>query len=103
MPRLIDADKMLEWLSKQHIGFTEKFENQLKAKIDVGDFDPVPPVPEIKPGDMVNVVRELQFPFLQNVRVKHVEIHSCGRYAKLEYEGQLYTIPCERLEVIADE
>lgn len=46
--KLIDAEKLLEWMSKQYIGFTEKFEEQLKAKISIGDFDPItPPVPTI--------------------------------------------------------
>jgi len=38
--RLISADKLLEWMSGISVGFTDKFEQQLKEKITVGYFDP---------------------------------------------------------------
>lgn len=51
--KLIDADKLLEWMSGIPIGFTDKFEQRMKAEIAVGTFDPTPVQPDIKPGDKV--------------------------------------------------
>lgn len=60
------------------------------------------PVPDIKPGDTVNVVNEIQFPFLKNVKVDHIRLHSFGKYAALEFEGELYIIPYEHLEATTE-
>ncbi|WMT42828.1 hypothetical protein RE628_11375 [Paenibacillus sp. D2_2] len=64
-PKLIDADKLLEWMSKQYIGFTNMFEHQIKAKIADGDFDPDPlPLPTIKPGDKVRIIDAMEHSFI---------------------------------------
>lgn len=51
----------------------------------------------VKPGDIVNVVDEIQFPFLKKVKVDHIEWHRGGWYAKLRFADELYTIPLERV------
>lgn len=52
---------------------------------------------EVKPGDIVNVVNEIQFPFLKKVKVDHIAWHRGGKYAVLRFSDELYTIPLERV------
>lgn len=76
-PRLIDADKMLEWMSGINIGFTEKFEEQLRVKIFVKDFDPDPPQQlDIKVGDVP-----------QHILSAYKETNSF-----LHYNGKIYRV-----------
>jgi hypothetical protein len=56
MPKLIDADKLLEWMGDISIGFTDKFEQRLKAEIEVGTFDPTPVQPDTTKDKAIEMI-----------------------------------------------
>lgn len=87
--KLIDADKLLYDLANEDV--PPEVHSWVLDAIERGKYDP-----DIKPGDKVNVVEEIQFPFLQNVKVESIQWHRFGWYTRLEYEDELYTIPLSR-------
>lgn len=54
------------------------------------------------PGDTVDAINEVEFPFLKWVLLYSIEQLCFGTYAKISYEDQLYKIPIERV-VLADQ
>ncbi|WP_433748264.1 hypothetical protein [Paenibacillus amylolyticus] len=99
--KLIDADKLLEWLAEKssHLGSDERLNafEEVQDNIGSGEFNP-----DIKPGDKVNVVDEIQFPFLKNVKVDNIQWHRGGWYAKLRFTDELYTIPLSRCRKVRE-
>jgi hypothetical protein len=114
MSELIDANKIKQhvlenWEMERnagtdHAGIRAEVWSELNNALQTDIFDHTPPVhPDIKPGDRVNVVKSVQWDFLQDVRVNSIVDNHFGRFANLEYEGKEYTIKIERLEVITDD
>lgn len=101
--KLIDADKLLRWLDSEEASpLWEGPEGLLKYSLIVGEISDGAFHPDIKPGDRVNVVDEIQFPFLKNVKADHIQWHRGGIYANLEYEDELYTIPLARCRKVRE-
>lgn len=108
-PRLIDADKLLKWMfsreesMRQGAGGRSVFYQSLYSSINDGDFDPDPPQqPDIQPGDRVNYIGT-QFPFLENVKVNHIEIHCVGRVAALAYGDEIYKVYVNQVQKVEGE
>lgn len=55
MGKLIDADKLLEYINGSPLGYAnDNFIESLELKINIGQFAPDPiPLPALKPGDKV--------------------------------------------------
>ncbi|MEJ3717091.1 hypothetical protein WGM54_03625 [Paenibacillus polymyxa] len=111
-PRLIDADKLLKWIGDITKGLLpigahgfgiKQALNKLKLKIESGVFDPDPPQqPDIQPGDRVNYIGT-QFPFLQNVKVNHIEIHRVGKVVALAYGDEIYKVYVDQVQKVEGE
>lgn len=104
--RLIDADKLLEWIEKdlKADGFwlgtcaVEAFDNLTDA-INQGTFDPDPIPPTIKPGDKVRIINTADHRYInQEAIVKEVDPAPPG-CAKLEGISRYWLL--SSLEVVS--
>jgi hypothetical protein len=96
MPKLIDADKLLEYLNGNPDGYiSDVCYEGLKERIESGTFDPTPPVqPDIKPGDKVrNRIYGLG-------EVDMVANRGCRKYAMVQFAEDYTGMWAEELEVI---
>lgn len=113
MPKLIDADKLQDWIDRTEFAFYGRYREigdgvvkalgMLEDQLDSGNFDPTPPVqPDIKLGD----------------RVKHTDLKKrgpgivrlvMGKKAKVYFEKTEIGQPIQgyyrldKLEVIKDD
>ncbi|WP_025720236.1 hypothetical protein [Paenibacillus sp. 1-18] len=55
--------------------------------------------PDIQPGDRVDYIG-IQFPFLKNVKVDHIEIHRVGRVAALAYDDEIYKVYVDQVKKV---
>ncbi|WP_339182854.1 hypothetical protein [Paenibacillus sp. FSL R5-0701] len=102
--KLIDADKLLEWIQRTSNGRMPYFAygegvkvalRRTKKQVESGKF-----APDIRPGDIVNVIEEIHHPFLQNVKVESLQWFEFGWYAKVVFDEELYSIPLKRCQKV---
>jgi hypothetical protein len=95
--KLIDADKLLEWLkSMRGNGYwTDVIFDEVVKEVESGTFYPTPPVqPDIKPGDKVrNRIYGLG-------EVDMVANRGCRKYAMVQFAEDYTGMWAEELEVI---
>lgn len=99
--KLIDADKLLEWMEHHEIYAIIEYGSvmrHLKSALEAGTFDPTPPVqPDIKPGDKArNRIYGLG-------EVDMVANRGCRKYAMVQFAEEYTGMWAEELEVITDD